>query len=303
MVVLPLASETVITDGDNPADVPKNPSRAGANSPDDIPCKYINGNTSTTLGDVRHHGGTIEDLNCIRPPLTGSTRRSFTRGASISIAPAAVLISLGSARPLRTARRRIHTDLVSERLDIRRSLSPKRRQHPTGSSTTIIQHRQRQRAGRLISDTFTIGVLLGVPALAVFHRSRKVRRPRAGRRSTGSGHTSRRHGSDGKHLSARPPATVREWAIWRAVTMLSESALPNLVRAPFVTFFLTTSLALLVITPVDTTAGRAWLLSQLAFSTVWKRPGFRFPARRSEQVKGPSDGGESEGKGVSPTTT
>src|SRR3954470_624180 len=72
----------VIADGDNPADVPKNPSNAGVKSPDDMPCKYINGSTSTTFGDVRHHGGTIDDLNCIRFPLAGSTRWSFTRGAS-----------------------------------------------------------------------------------------------------------------------------------------------------------------------------------------------------------------------------
>jgi hypothetical protein len=43
----------------------------------------------------------------------------------------------------------IHTDLVSERVDIRRSLSLKRRrQHPAGSlNHDLIQHRPRQRAG------------------------------------------------------------------------------------------------------------------------------------------------------------
>src|SRR5581483_5338645 len=82
----------VITDGDKPAALPKNSVRAGAKSPVDRPCRYNSGRTSLTLGLLRHHGGTIADLNCARSPVSESTRRSLTRGAWISIAPAAVVI-------------------------------------------------------------------------------------------------------------------------------------------------------------------------------------------------------------------
>lgn len=47
----------VITDAESPAAEPKNSPRAGAKSPELIPCSYINGNTSDTFGPLRHHGG------------------------------------------------------------------------------------------------------------------------------------------------------------------------------------------------------------------------------------------------------
>ena len=94
----------MITDADSPAAEPKNPASAGAKSPDDMPCRYINGNTSVTFGLLRAHGVRIDERNRQRSPAS-STRRSFTLGAVTSIGPAAVVIVRGSARPLRTTNR------------------------------------------------------------------------------------------------------------------------------------------------------------------------------------------------------
>jgi hypothetical protein len=96
----------VITDGDNPAWLPKNSVSAGAKSPVERPCRYSSGNTSATFGDLRDQGGTIELRNRLRAPVSGSTRRSFTRGARTSTAPAEVVIVRGRACPLRTTSRR-----------------------------------------------------------------------------------------------------------------------------------------------------------------------------------------------------
>jgi hypothetical protein len=87
----------VITLADSPAAEPKNSPRAGAKSPVDMPCRYISGNTSDTFGLLRHHGATIELRNRIRSPLSGSTRRSSTRGARIGSIPAAVMSVRGRA--------------------------------------------------------------------------------------------------------------------------------------------------------------------------------------------------------------
>ena len=96
----------VITDGDNPALDPKNSVSAGAKSPVDRPCRYSNGSTSATFGLLRAHGGTIDDLNRCFSPVSSSTRRSFTRGASIRIGPDPVAIVRGRAWPLRVTNRR-----------------------------------------------------------------------------------------------------------------------------------------------------------------------------------------------------
>jgi hypothetical protein len=95
-----------ITELDSPAAEPKNSSSAGTKSPEDIPCRYINGSTSATLGLLRHHGGTIADRNRARSPVSASTRRSSTLGAWISTGPAPVVTDQGSACPLRTTSRR-----------------------------------------------------------------------------------------------------------------------------------------------------------------------------------------------------
>ena len=54
---LPIGGQPVITEADSPAAEPKNSSRAGAKSPELMPCRYISGSTSATLGDFLAHGG------------------------------------------------------------------------------------------------------------------------------------------------------------------------------------------------------------------------------------------------------
>ncbi len=80
-----------MTAADSPAQEPKNASRAGTKSPVDSPCRYSRGSTSATLGLRRHHGGRITERNRTRPPVTGSVRRSSTRGVRTATAPAAVV--------------------------------------------------------------------------------------------------------------------------------------------------------------------------------------------------------------------
>jgi hypothetical protein len=95
----------VIVAGDRPAPEPRNCSSAGAKSPEDRPCKYSSGNTSATRGDFRDHAGRIAEENRFRSPVTSSTRLSLTRGCRIGVAPAAVVTSRGSWKPLRTTSR------------------------------------------------------------------------------------------------------------------------------------------------------------------------------------------------------
>jgi hypothetical protein len=71
----------VITDAESPAAAPKNSSSAGAKSPELIPCRYSNGSTSVTFGLLRLHGGMIALRNLALVLVTGSIRRSSTRGA------------------------------------------------------------------------------------------------------------------------------------------------------------------------------------------------------------------------------
>ena len=87
----------MITDADRPAAEPKNSSSAGAKSFELIPCRYINGSTSATFGDLRAHGGMIELRNRRRSPVASSTRRSFTLGARTSTGPAPVTTWRASA--------------------------------------------------------------------------------------------------------------------------------------------------------------------------------------------------------------
>ena len=95
----------VITEADNPAAEPKNPSRAGTKSPVESPCRYKSGRTSVTFGDLRHQGGTITERNWAFSPVSSSTRLSFTLGAVISTAPATVWTLRCRACPLRVTRR------------------------------------------------------------------------------------------------------------------------------------------------------------------------------------------------------
>ena len=82
-----------MTGADRPAPEPKNSSSAGTKSPVDNPCRYGSGNTSATLGLLRHQGGRITERKRTRSPVCGSTRRSSTRGARTGITPAAVRTS------------------------------------------------------------------------------------------------------------------------------------------------------------------------------------------------------------------
>ena len=77
----------VITEAESPAAEPKNSSRAGAKSPELIPCRYISGTTSATLGDFLAHGGRIELRKRIRSPVPSSTRRSLTRVLAPRVVP------------------------------------------------------------------------------------------------------------------------------------------------------------------------------------------------------------------------
>jgi hypothetical protein len=85
----------VIIDPDSPTELPRNCPSAGTKSPLDSPCRYTNGRTSAIFGVLRHHGGRIADENLIRSPLSGSIRRSLTRGAVTSTAPTLVRICRG----------------------------------------------------------------------------------------------------------------------------------------------------------------------------------------------------------------
>src|SRR6185436_18304370 len=60
----------------------------GTKSPEDNPWRYSSGNTSVIFGVLRHHGGRIAEANRARSPVSGSVRRSLTRGATTSTAPA-----------------------------------------------------------------------------------------------------------------------------------------------------------------------------------------------------------------------
>jgi hypothetical protein len=85
----------VITEADRPAEEPRNWPSAGPKSPEDSPCRYSSGNTSLIFGVFRHQGGRIAEVNLARSPVSGSTRRSLTRGAVTSTAPALVSTSRG----------------------------------------------------------------------------------------------------------------------------------------------------------------------------------------------------------------
>jgi len=85
----------VITGADSPMELPRNWPSAGTKSLVDSPCRYSSGNTSVTFGVVRHQGGRIAEENRHRSPVCGSIRRSLTRGATTSTAPALVSTSRG----------------------------------------------------------------------------------------------------------------------------------------------------------------------------------------------------------------
>jgi hypothetical protein len=87
------AVSRVIVAADRPEPEPRNCSSAGPKSLLDSPCRYSNGNTSATRGDLRAHAGRIDEPNRIRSPVCSSMRLSLTRGARTDTAPAAVVTS------------------------------------------------------------------------------------------------------------------------------------------------------------------------------------------------------------------
>jgi len=95
----------VIVAADRPASEPRNCANAGPKSLLDRPCRYSNGNTSATRGDLRDHAGKIAEQNRRRCPEVSSVRLSLTRGARTGTAPAAVVTTRGSWWPLRTTNR------------------------------------------------------------------------------------------------------------------------------------------------------------------------------------------------------
>jgi len=99
------AASRVIVVADRPAPEPRNCSSADPKSDVDSPCRYSNGNTSATFGDLRDQAGRIADENRLRSPVAASMRRSLTRGARTGTAPADVVTSRGSWWPLRTTNR------------------------------------------------------------------------------------------------------------------------------------------------------------------------------------------------------
>src|SRR5690349_23168281 len=74
-----------MVDALRPASLPKNSLRAGSKSLVEVPRRYSTGSTSVTLGERRAQGGRMALVK--RRP----SRRSWTRGAWILRAPAAVV--------------------------------------------------------------------------------------------------------------------------------------------------------------------------------------------------------------------
>jgi len=187
-----------MTEAESPAPEPKNSLSAGVKSPVDIPCRYISGSTSATLGLLRHHGGTMAERNRQRSPVSESIRRSSTRGAWISIPPAAVAIVRGSAWPLRTTRRRpcsssspVRASTYPDASISIAAISIRRAPSRTISSSPAVA--SSARASSLVT-TVNIGVsfLAGVspPANLVLVNEEGTPRLRTGGRSTGSGYNS-----------------------------------------------------------------------------------------------------------------
>jgi hypothetical protein len=96
----------VIVAADRPWSEPRNWVNAGPKSELDRPCRYSDGNTSATRGDLRDHAGKIAEENRMRSPVASSKRLSLTRGCRTDTAPAEVVTSRGSWKPFRTTSRR-----------------------------------------------------------------------------------------------------------------------------------------------------------------------------------------------------
>lgn len=88
---------------ESPDSLPKDPSKAGAKSPLESPCKYGRGKTSETFGERRMYGGSMElEKRLLRP--SSSLLRSSTLGARTFTAPAPTTTSRSLARPFLATR-------------------------------------------------------------------------------------------------------------------------------------------------------------------------------------------------------
>ena len=137
------------TDADRPAADPKNSSSAGAKSFELIPCRYINGSTSATFGDLRAHGGMIELRNrrrspgrLVDPAVVHPRRHHLDRpGAGHDLAGLGVPVA--DHQPLA-----VLVELVDQARHVGVDLGLQRRgQHPPGALTDqFIQTRTQLRA-------------------------------------------------------------------------------------------------------------------------------------------------------------
>ena len=187
----------VITDDDRPAALPKNSASAGAKSPVDSPCRYSSGSTSLTFGDLRHHGGTIDERNRLRSPVSASTRRSLTRGARISTRPAAVVIERGRACPLRVTSRRPRSSSWSTTAAMyspasSSSAAASMRRAPSRQISSSVEDSSSRVDSSVTTLSIGVSFLAGAPTPAARLKINEegTPRPRAGDRSTTSGHTS-----------------------------------------------------------------------------------------------------------------
>lgn len=85
-----LSVSLVIAAADSPAEVPKNPARAGTRSLEDSPCRYRSGGTSATFVDAAivhrrglHPDGAGSRIRNFRSYLVGSTPVPVARGGAL----------------------------------------------------------------------------------------------------------------------------------------------------------------------------------------------------------------------------
>ena len=188
-----------MTEADRPAPEPKNSASAGAKSPVDIPCRYISGSTSATLGLLRHHGGTMVERNRKRSPVSGvdpavvNPRRLDLDGAGRGGDGAGLGMAVAHDQPVPRL-----VELAGQRLDVSGRLGlDSGGQHPARSLTDRSHPARRQLPplGRRHRQLLSTSACPSSPAShrqrISFWSTRKVRRAlRTDGRSTGSGYNS-----------------------------------------------------------------------------------------------------------------
>ena len=187
---------------DSPAaSSPSSPCSAGRKSPVDSPRRYRIGSTSATFGERRMYGGRISLVKRWRSP-SSSRRRSFTRGAWISIVPApSVTFRARDRRSAPPARAR-PVSLAGVPLEVLRHLGLERltsiRRAPSRASSS------RPATSSSFPSVFSTNLSMGGVSLppganreSVFWITRKGTPPFHGRRSTTSGYSSHRLRGDG----------------------------------------------------------------------------------------------------------